>query len=588
MPENPIVPINDLNTANTYVGFQMLGLQNEKARLLNADAFYNDIMSQVDIIVSDVGSNVVSDVTTLKTQVANLNSVSANLTIRTANNSNNIVSLQNNINTLNLATCVVPESYGAIGNGIADDTAAFIAAYNSLPATGGTIRLSRGKRYVIGELPPFHNCTIEGDASSRGNLAPNLMATTGTVIICDPTKNRQMGNNQTWRNIRFDRSGLVWFPNDATNYINANYTGQALYAAASFTDGLIEDCIFLGFNWAFNCADTGVNVSRLWFYRNRIDCLNGIKVTNSYDVTKIYDNHFWPFTTLGSPTEPNNRHHKRPGTAIKLVGANDWTKIKGNFIYYYQTGIQCTDAGYVYMDDNGADHYGTGSNDGSIGILVDGAAFDIRINNTSIHGPDWGIQVSTTSPNGRVTIRDELSAEAKRGAVYLTSGRVIVRDPLVRYGGLSGQTANYGGGIFITGAASELTLSGGEFKGLGAAIQVANGGKFYYEGGSKFINCTSATVGVGLPVIASADPLIIDSKSVAYTVTGNTSFGTLSSANQFIGKTVTLQFTDSIKVFNNGTIKLAANTGSFWQAANGSTITLLSVGNTWVEVARTA
>src|SRR6478672_5751896 len=40
------------------------------------------------------------------------------------------------------------KSYGAIGNGIHDDTAAFQAAINSLPSTGGTVTVPVGT-YLI-------------------------------------------------------------------------------------------------------------------------------------------------------------------------------------------------------------------------------------------------------------------------------------------------------------------------------------------------------------------------------------------------------------------------------------------------------
>jgi hypothetical protein len=49
-----------------------------------------------------------------------------------------------------LRETVSPEDFGAVGDGVADDSAAWMAATNSFPtATGGTLRLTSGKTYKI-------------------------------------------------------------------------------------------------------------------------------------------------------------------------------------------------------------------------------------------------------------------------------------------------------------------------------------------------------------------------------------------------------------------------------------------------------
>ena|SRR5690242_17553511 len=57
--------------------------------------------------------------------------------------------------TVTLGTTTIEvRSKGALGNGVHDDTAAFQAAFDALPSSGGTVHVPAG-RYMINALKPI-------------------------------------------------------------------------------------------------------------------------------------------------------------------------------------------------------------------------------------------------------------------------------------------------------------------------------------------------------------------------------------------------------------------------------------------------
>jgi len=77
-----------------------------------------------------------------------------------------------------LQESVSVKDFGAIGDGVTDDTAAFQAAINSLPAVGGTVIIPNGGWWRIeGTLNITVSCTIQGQGV---NNITNLIKTTST------------------------------------------------------------------------------------------------------------------------------------------------------------------------------------------------------------------------------------------------------------------------------------------------------------------------------------------------------------------------------------------------------------------------
>lgn len=75
------------------------------------------------------------------------------------------------------------EDFGAVGDGVADDTAAFNAAKAAIPASGGRIKLRRGKKYALNAVYDKSGVIIQGH-TTEARLAP----TSGYLTAFDPTK----------------------------------------------------------------------------------------------------------------------------------------------------------------------------------------------------------------------------------------------------------------------------------------------------------------------------------------------------------------------------------------------------------------
>ena len=82
-----------------------------------------------------------------------------------------------------LQESVSVDDFGAAGDGVTDDYAAFLAAYNALPTTGGVINLGR-KKYLLGStLTLAKRVTLLGQGTTQtvGDIAPTLIYKSGSL-----------------------------------------------------------------------------------------------------------------------------------------------------------------------------------------------------------------------------------------------------------------------------------------------------------------------------------------------------------------------------------------------------------------------
>lgn len=184
---------------------------------------------------------------------------------------------------------VYPSDFGAVGDGTANDTTALDDALTSFGADGGIVQLETGKKYLLDnnlEIPS--RVLLRGMLSVSGN--PSGWETMGSKIIINTTRTINMQHGSAISNILIVRKGLTG--NEAGQL---DFAGTALTMASADHSVHVSDMIILGFNTAIDSQGAG----RGTFTRVIGDCINGILVAGSADVTRIMSCHFWPFVSSG-------------------------------------------------------------------------------------------------------------------------------------------------------------------------------------------------------------------------------------------------------------------------------------------------
>jgi parallel beta-helix repeat protein len=181
------------------------------------------------------------------------------------------------------------KSYGAVGNGTHDDTAAFQAAINSLPSSGGTVTVPAGT-YLIDPLKKINlRSNMLLSMSLDATIKSKTTSATNTYLIYAYKKTnveiaggRLIGDRDTHHYV----SGSTSEWNHGVQIIGSTHvTVRDLYVAKCAGDGI---CIGGGAN--------DVVISNVVSTNNR---RQGLSITRSYNV-KVYDSEF-SYTNGTSP-----------------------------------------------------------------------------------------------------------------------------------------------------------------------------------------------------------------------------------------------------------------------------------------------
>jgi Pectate lyase superfamily protein len=475
-----------------------------------------------------------------------------------------------------LSESVSVADFGAVGNGVADDSAAINAALTSIGTRGGCVVIPNGFRCRASStiVVPI-NCLLTTTKAPIGIIDPPAFDSMGGAILLDAGAQIQLTNASQLRGILIQRYGMLWGRSSAQ--VTAEFINTAVVINDLSSDAVIEDCTILGFATAIRSAPSVTNVSRVRIRRCNIDCLNGVLIENSYDVCYLQEIHCWPFCSVNAPAEVNGAQLKRSGTGIQLLGVNDWTKVTDCFTYGYATGMRANNADSVTFLSCGNDHP-TGAADSSIGFLVDGDSFEVRIELAQCAAKTNGIYINTTATDGKVTVSNPNVWESKTNAIVCERGMVLITNPVLR------NTGGVGVGIATLSTVTEVRVAGsGSVKGFLYGLSNASSTTRLFHTGLDFTGTTTLVLNPFKAVLASADPLPLDGESQFFEVTGTTSFGTVNNAEAYAGKAVVLKFTGALTV-NDGGASLKLN-GSYTTTAD-DTLTLVSDGTAWYETAR--
>ncbi len=190
--------------------------------------------------------------------------------------------------------------FGAAGNGTTDDAAALQSAIDAAAAAGGGIVRLGPRRYRVAgaNLVVKENVCLEGPIFPGGQRAnADYRGIPGTVLV-DAARTIRVLRGATLRRAAVIRDGMGAPPTTMRAAINLRnaMAGTAITigdGSGTHHDALLEDLLILGFDLAIRSD----NSQRLNVRRIRGDNRNGIWLSQTYDITRIHDVHFWPFLT---------------------------------------------------------------------------------------------------------------------------------------------------------------------------------------------------------------------------------------------------------------------------------------------------
>jgi hypothetical protein len=467
-----------------------------------------------------------------------------------------------------LGEFVSVKDFGAVGDGITDDT---VAIQNALDSGANVIVLTGGTAgFVVDSalnVPDY--VSLKGDYSYIDPRNGQEISNYSNRLILDSTIT--LNESSAVANCMIVKKGITVPANAAAV---ATWTGTAITTAASTHGQYVGYCSINGFDRAI-FTETTTNTEQFRVEHVNFDCQNGIRIENCFDIAYIENCHGWPSLSI-AVAGLVDADLRRSGVAYEFVNGGDWNKITNCFSYGYARCLVIDSCNSVTAIGVGADYTATLDATLPIGIEVKGTSGECRLIGCQTAGQNIGCSIDSSSANNHVSIIGHNSWACDAHHIINNNGQVSISNSRIR-GGVYGITPNDNGPTMI----SDVSFDG--LTGVAINNQTTSN-VVRWDSLCTFTNVTKIANTIYTPTVASADPLTINGEDLLFEVTGTTNFGSLLRPDSYTGKTVTLKFTGALTVLDGGNMNLA---GNFVTTAD-DTLTLVSTGTGWVEVARSA
>lgn len=507
--------------------------------------------------------SITSGGTGAKTQAAALTSILGASSIPLANGGTNATTPAGAIANI-LAPTTLP-ILGCDTSGSTDATSCLQTKINTL-SVGGRVKVT-GKLLISGNLTVPPGVSLEGDCVLPGTVGSNTSTPYGSlacgVLMVSSSATINLSAGASLKSAIVYRAGMTFPAADSSAF-----AGTAITIVGD--DAAVDHVIVMGFNKAV--YDNGYQRPLLNYIYG--DNNNGIELTSVFDIARITNCHFWPFSTVAAGGSTSTL--QRSGTAIYLHDSVDAPMLVNNFAYGYNTGFWFKNISTVNAVNNMADN--TGSYTGSTGWRFDG-----NLNGfTGIGNAVW-----SQSVGAYVNLNATQIVDLSKMAFNTNTTHVSVAGG--NFKAYESEFFNSTTLVAVSNSASIVDLDHNTFANntnyVTASVATTN-----VRIGHDNVNL-SAAAGTSLansnvksPTIASADPLPLPPYGDTFIVTGSTGFGNL--AGGWAGRKITLIFSGALTVFSSvGTTNSMFLKGSqnFVTGPN-STLTLVHNGSQWVEV----
>jgi hypothetical protein len=476
------------------------------------------------------------------------------------------------------------KDFGAVGDGVTDDTNAFQAAIDYVHSLGGGTVAFYGRNLIDGNLTIKDYVSLRGPIDLPDEILPGVVAdydSKSGVLIINSGATITTNDSAGVSHCVIIRKGLNLPFADAT----AAAAGLAAFAGTALTVGgpgsYFHHLLILGFNQAI--LSSGNERVRCEYVQG--DCTNGIDVRVCFDITYVENCHFWPFTTVHQ-SWTTNALLRRTGSAYLFANVGDWNKVTNCFSYGYFRGFRAASVNSMSFISCGADNTstaGVGDHTGAIGFTVEGSSNDTNFIRCQAAAQESGFSISSSNNLHTELIGCDMWANALRG-VIINSGDVNI---------LGGTIRNTVNGVLINNTTSRIFLDQIRFSDLSTkpiGFNVSNSTTFI--GANDYNGIAAGQTVVANPnnwpvqTVTAQDPLLLPVDGDTFLINGNTNFGLL--AGGWRGRRVTLIFAGTPTVSNGGASPngMFLSGGVAFVAIVGSTLSLVHTGQNWYETGR--
>jgi len=375
------------------------------------------------------------------------------------------------------ADVVNVKDFGAVGDGVADDTAAIQAAIDYVYSRGGGIVECFETFKVNSTLNVKENVSLKGQAIYpwAGKSATTFdISGKNSRIILNPSATIQVRNSSGLQGLIINRQGLVSGENPTT------WTGTAVTVLGITA---IYEVTILGFNQAIDATSStngersgGSKYFKIWF-----DCNNGIKQSAIYEMSHMYE-------CMGNDITGATTTY-RNGSAFEFSNGVDWSRAIGCFSYGYSRGFKLNNTNNVTLIGCGSD------GNGDIGVEIIGTSRTTTISNHTFAAVNTGVYIdNSTSVYPDTQISDSGWHDVSAYGVRVISGNVSVT-------GCSFNRTVSSTGIRIENNDSYSIIQNNLFFGTGGGTPILLNGTSSDKSnvhGNKFIGSVNQDVTVGV------------------------------------------------------------------------------------------
>jgi len=372
------------------------------------------------------------------------------------------------------ADTVNVKDFGAVGDGVTDDTAAIQAAIDSVASKGGGVIDCTGGRWLIdsASLVVKNGVTLMGPWNNLGETDNQNYSTLKSVFILNPSYTIRLAEEfSAVKGMGIFRKGLIK-PNSLleAETVVASFAGTAITVgngtSKAASDTYVGYCFVLGFQYAYYCD---------YNERPRIeylsgDNLNGVYLNRVYDMNHMVGCHFWPYiTTHQSWTTSGDAGLRRQGIGYYFGTGVDWGQATNCFSYGYDTGFEVNGSDNVVLLNCGQDGW-KNNNTYSVGYKASGTTKNLNLVSCKSAAKNTSVLIDLsgggTSQCVKITGGNLWACSTSTGShVYLKRGNCIVTAGVSMFDGPVG--------VKTDSTAGSITVTNNIFQSIGTPYSIA-------------------------------------------------------------------------------------------------------------------